>query len=1219
LQYAFLAGGALLAGLPSLMTEDFEIIIVDEYIDAYELLKAGVIDSIIALGATEAIFDEIGGVVASDVIPLTYFPVSFMTAKDELAPVVSIIQKALENGAILYLSELYELGYKEYLRHKLFMQFTEKEKAYINANPVIPFAASYDHYPVSFYHSRYGAWQGIAFDVLQEVESLTGLTFEVVNDHDTEWFHLLGMLENAEAYMVTELIRTPEREGRFLWAENALLMDQSALLSRAELPYIDVHSVLSMRVGLIKDLAHTEMFWQWFPFHRHTFEFSGTDDAFEALRRGEVDMVMASFNLLLHLTHFQELPYYKANIVFNNNFKSTFGFNKDHETLRSIIDKTLELVDVETISQRRLRRTYDYRLMLARAQRSWIVATAAALFIMLIIVFVLYSKDRKRRKTISGQAATLAAIYNSLPAMVYTKDLSNRITSFNDYFKRITLGGELELINNEFQNEARADLDIILEFLGDNILGDNIRNTTKTEEKWFNYSDGSRRAHEVFRTPLIQSGNVVGLLGIVVDITKRKLAEEASVRANERIEAIIQNLPGMAYQCFFSAPDFSFTFVSEGSKELIGYTPQELIGGPNKFIKMVHPDDKEGVDNKEAETIVKGLVFEHTNRIVLKDGTTKWVWERARVLEKKPDGTPKLIEGYVFDITEQRQFEAAELANQAKSQFLATMSHEIRTPMNSIMGFAELALDSDAMPQIKDFLCKITDSTEWLLRIVNDILDISKIEAGKMELEHVPFNLYDIFARCQSVILPSAKEKVLDLSVYAEALPGKKLIGDPVRLYQALMNLLSNAVKFTETGSVKFSSTVKSSFNGMATIYFEVKDSGIGMTPDQIKRIFEQFIQADSSTTRNYGGTGLGLAITKNIVELMGGKLTVESAPGGGSTFSFEIIFETIESADELSDRKDFFLLEKPYFDNLVLVCDDNPMNQQVVCEHLARVGIRVAVADNGRIGVDMVLERIQKGKPPFDLIFMDMFMPVMDGMEAASKILALKTGTPIVAMTANIMTSELEKYKKNGMPDCLGKPFTSQELWRVLLKYLKPIGSGIIDEYGNNKELQKKLRLNFMKNNQTIIAEIAEAVAKGDTKLAHRLAHTLKGNAGLIGKTELQKAAAEVEALLKEGVASIWENKMKHLETELSQVFGELSPLFDEPAREKTQFLNAEQVLALFEKLEPMLVNINPECAALLDDIRAVEGADELVQHIESYDFENAVRILMDLKKKFS
>ena len=397
------------------------------------------------------------------------------------------------------------------------------------------------------------------------------------------------------------------------------------------------------------------------------------------------------------------------------------------------------------------------------------------------------------------------------------------------------------------------------------------------------------------------------------------------------------------------------------------------------------------------------------------------------------------------------------------------------------------------------------------------------------------------------------------------------------------------------------------------------------MTPAQIERIMEPFMQADSSTTRNYGGTGLGLAITKNIVELMGGKLTVHSIPGSGSTFSFEITLATMDASDDELEYTKLEVIEKPQLDGLILLCEDNAMNQQVMCRHLENVGLRTVIADNGKIGVDKVRERVQNGEPPFDLILMDIFMPVMDGIDAATKIAALGTGTPIIAVTANIITSELEKYKKHGMPDYLGKPFASQELWRILIKYLAQKSS--VKTSPDKKvqvydEMEKELRISFVKSNRVKYDEIAEALKSGDFTHAHRLAHSLKGNAGFVGKPKLVKAAAEIETLLTghsgSEAPSIPDEILSRLKTELDLVLKEFAPLFDEfNSRETRSPLSGEQILALFEKLEPMLRERDTDCLDLLDDILAIPGAESLAKHIEKCEFKSAANALDELKKK--
>ena len=592
-------------------------------------------------------------------------------------------------------------------------------------------------------------------------------------------------------------------------------------------------------------------------------------------------------------------------------------------------------------------------------------------------------------------------------------------------------------------------------------------------------------------------------------------------------------------------------------------------------------------------------------------------------VKKAVNSTAVDLDRYLTEIekAEKNLLKVEQKANRAKSQFLANMSHEIRTPMNSIIGFSELALDNEIEPTTREYIEIIKDNAKSLLQIINNILDLSKIESGNMELEFIPFNLQELVAACESVIMPRAIEKSIKLNFSVDSLADKKLLGDPTRLRQILLNLLSNAVKFTESGSIHLSAAVVTETEKDVTLRFEVKDTGIGIATEQTATILTPFIQADASTTRRYGGTGLGLSISNDIVELMGGKLEVISTLGVGSAFSFTLTFETVGTTGKTLARSMFSEIEKPHFDGLILICEDNPMNQKVMCEHLARVGIRTVVASNGSIGVEMVQKRIQERNKPFDLIFMDMYMPVMDGIKAASIISAMGTGTPIVAVTANIMKSDLEKYQKNGIQDYLGKPFTAQELWKTLLKYFTPVSVSIVGvtaQMKSDESLETKLKTQFVFENQAKFAEINEAINTGDIALAHRLAHSLKSNAGLIKKSGLQNAAAKVETLLKNGKTLSAEN-MKSLEYELSSVLEELKPFLSESANTaKTKILNTKQILALFNKLEPMLKSRNPLCTELLNEIRAVPGAEALARQIDEFDFKSSLITLSKLKKKW-
>ncbi|MCL2627127.1 MAG: ATP-binding protein [Oscillospiraceae bacterium] len=595
-------------------------------------------------------------------------------------------------------------------------------------------------------------------------------------------------------------------------------------------------------------------------------------------------------------------------------------------------------------------------------------------------------------------------------------------------------------------------------------------------------------------------------------------------------------------------------------------------------------------------------------------------------LKRIPYENSFAIIAYVQDITERKaMIEAAQSANRSKTIFLANMSHEIRTPMNSIIGFSELAQSDEIPNKTRDYLKNIQDSAEWLLKIINDILDISKIESGKIEFEHIVFGLPDIFEHCQSAIMPKITEKGIMLYCYTEPSVGKKLLGDPVRLRQIIMNLLSNAVKFTNSGTVKLMASLASLEEESVTIHFEVKDSGIGMTSEQIERVFNPFMQAEDSITRRYGGTGLGLSITKNIIELMGGSLIVDSTPGVGSKFSFDLKFELIDDDDDVIPAELIVIndFEKPHFSGEILICEDNGLNQQVICDHLGRVGLKTVVANNGKEGVDIVSKRLKSDKEPFDLIFMDIHMPVMDGLDAAERIMAMGVKTPIVALTANVMSNDLELYRINGISDTVGKPFTTHELWRCLAKYLTVESYTPIDKQQEAEEESKALKIiktNFVKGNQSTYNDIVSAILGGDIKLAHRLVHTLKSNAGQLGKKLLQQVAAQIEETLAGDNPEPSDDSMSILKTQLDLVLSELSPLLNEKrSKGKAEITDVKKILSLLDALEPLLKSRNMKSLKMTDELYAVQGAEQLVRQIEECKFKQALETLEKLRGKLN
>ena len=763
-------------------------------------------------------------------------------------------------------------------------------------------------------------------------------------------------------------------------------------------------------------------------------------------------------------------------------------------------------------------------------------------------------EERNRRLLVENETI----LQNALVGIVYVKQRC--VVSCNRRFEEVLGYGPGELTGKStepFFESQQCFVDI----------GKRCYSALKNEERFSEELMLRRKDGSLFHGAL--TGQAVdpasphdGSIWIYADISERCLAEEESRK-------LLQAVEQASVSIVITSAKGLIEYVNPAFSRVTGYSRREAIGQNPNILKS--GETPAATYQELWKTIAAGEVWHGVLLNRRKDGAMIWedtsispiinergscthfvavkedVTERVRVHQQLIDH-----QFHLEEMVRQRTAElsaaldAAKYADQAKDAFLANVTHELRTPLSAVIGFAGLALPLSADARQQEYLEKIASAGKTLSGIIDDLLDLSKIAAGRMMLEATTFSLHELLARSRATLSFKAEEKGLQLiERIADDVPDV-LLGDPLRLEQILLNLLSNAVKFTAAGRVELRVGVLARKENRVCLNIEVEDSGIGMQSEELELLFKPFSQTDASMSRKFGGTGLGLAICKHLAELMDGEIGVSSRQGEGSTFQVKL-WLALGDASELPASAlpgEQAALQICYRDARVLVVDDQPFNRDVVEGLLAAVGIRPRMAVNGREALDLLLDA---GPEAFDLVLMDVQMPIMDGLTATRELRARSefSELPVIAMTAHTMAHEKEIGRSAGMSDHIGKPFDDVSFYRVLAKWIPlakqrvqalptiqaretqagglPLLRGVDTHAGLSLLLGDEARYrhwlsNFVEEGPGYIAQISQALAAGVPEQAALAAHTLKGRGGMLGMSELHGLAAALELALDSG-----------------------------------------------------------------------------------------------------